>query len=391
MISCPGDVIKERELLKKCVEMINKEREDDWVELQYWVTDTFSDAGMEAQDSINRQLVEDSDGLIAIFNARLGTPTRDYKCGTDEEIALMLEAKKHVSLLFNNKPTIDLTSPSSIEQISKLQEYKKEQSKRAYYREFDDDDSFINLAMREIRLWLRNITNTVQKNADLDNNIPLNDNKIETNTKIETTDKLPAENDNTKIVVPQVTNSDDIDDEAGIIDCVVYITKAAGEMLGEINGFSDCANGLTETTNSFTNKIQYLKSQKNSVSQTLVLLKQFALEIDSNKERSSSILDKMEQKWNEIYKYMLIYDNSALNNEDRIIIHDSISGLKECFDKSLPKINEIIDVFVAIPNYQKDFKKSINGLANVYKKFKTFVIKAIDNCEEIEDLFTIIV
>ena len=108
MISCPGDVIRERELLKECVEIVNNERTDDsWIELRYWVTDTFSDAGTPAQESINQQIVNESDGLIAIFNARLGTPVHNYPCGTAEEIALMLSAGKHVSLLFNTAPRIE--------------------------------------------------------------------------------------------------------------------------------------------------------------------------------------------------------------------------------------------------------------------------------------------
>ena len=135
MISCPGDVIKERSLLKECVETINNQLNDNsWIELIYWVTDTFSDAGMPAQESINEQLVEKSDGLIAIFNARLGTPVHEYPCGTDEEINLMLKANKHVSLLFNTYPHIDLKNPSSIEQISKLQKYKEEHSSKSFYK-----------------------------------------------------------------------------------------------------------------------------------------------------------------------------------------------------------------------------------------------------------------
>lgn len=389
MISCPGDVIKERDLLKKCVETINKERDDDWVELRYWVTDTFSDAGMEAQASINEQLVEDSDGLIAIFNARLGTPTRDYKCGTDEEIALMLKAKKHVSLLFNNRPTIDLTNPSSIEQITNLQKYKEEQSKKAYYRVFNDDDSFMNLAMQEIRMWLRDITKTAKESPAVVNDISSNTDKGESDDTTEITDKPPVENETTTAVVP-ATNNDEIDNEAGFVDCVVYITDAANVMVEEINNFHNCSNDLTEKTNVFTNKLQYLKNQKNGTSGALVLFKQFATEINANTEVSSSTLDRIESKWNEIYKYLLIYNKCELNNEDRIIVSSSISGLKECFESSLPKMNELVDTFVAMPNYQKELKKSMNGLAEVYKRFRTFIIKAVDNCEELESIFTII-
>ena len=388
MISCPGDVIKERELLKKCVEAINKERDDDWVELQYWVTDTFSDAGTEAQASINEQLVKDSDGLIAIFNARLGTPTREYKCGTDEEIALMLKANKHVSLLFNNKPTIDLTNPSSIEQITNLQIYKEEQSKKAYYRVFNDDDSFMNLAMQEIRMWLREITKTTKESYAIAKDISAKTEDVESHSDAETIDKPPTEPKSTTSVVP--ANNNDIDNEAGLVDCVMYIADAANVMVEEINSFHGCTNDLTEKTNAFTHKLQYLKNQKNGTAGVLMLFKQFATEINTNKEALSSTLDRIENKWNEIYKYLLICNKYELTNEDRIIVISSISGLKECFENALHTMDELIDTFITTPNYQKELKKSANGLADVFKRFKVFTLKAIDNCEEIETSFSVI-
>lgn len=385
MISCPGDVIKERELLKKCVEDINRERVEDWVELQYWVTDTFSDAGTQAQDSINEQLVAESDGLIAIFNARLGTPTRNYKCGTEEEIALMLKAGKHVSLLFNNRPTIDLTNSSSIEQISKLQEYKNEQSTKAYYRVFNDEESFTRLVRQEILLWLRKIVKEINA-GDSGSNNPEDESRHDANEQFTApkTD-ITIINDET----PETSsreNKDTIDNEAGIMDCVVYITEAATVMVEELNNFSNCTSDLNEKTDAFSNKLQFVQNQSSGNGGIIALCKIFAKEVNSSKDTSSNILDKIEEKWNEIYKYLMICNKNGLSADDKIILRDSVTGLRQCFENESPKIEDLINMFLSIPNYQKDLKTSLNALANVYKRFKKFMIKAIDNCEEIASI-----
>ena len=389
MISCPGDVINERKLLKDCVEAINGERTDDvWVELQYWATDTSSDAGMLAQDSINEQIVKESDGLIAIFNARLGTPVHTYKCGTDEEITLMLNAKKHVSLLFNTKPQIDLSNPTSIEQIAQLQEYKKEQSQKAYYREFSDEESFMILAKREIRLWLRQITthNTTRfsenKEHDDVRDDFLNDEKDKRDDHV-------LENESEHNIVTHPTETSEIDTEAGALDCVIYITDAAQKLTKEIISFTQLSKDLTSKTNVYNDKMQIYQKQKNANSGILILCKQFSQEINGNSIEANDILDRIEEKWNEIFQYLKIYNENSLNHQDKIIVKDSVNSLKEIFVQSLPKMEELINTFVSMPNFQKDLKTATNRLSNVYRRFKTFTVKAISNCEEIESLLMV--
>lgn len=374
MISCPGDVILERKLLKDCVDNINNERTDDaWVELQYWVTDTSSDASTPAQESINEQIVNECDGLIAIFNSRLGTPVHTYKCGTDEEISLMLKANKHVSLLFNTKPTIDLSNPTCIDQITKLQEYKMEQSEKAYYREFSDPESFMVLARREILMWLRSITKEKSNGS-----IVSNANEIHITT-VKEEEKEPI----------GTTSSDKtvVDEDAGAIDCVIYITEAASVLTEEINNFAKSAEELNGIANVFTDKINFMKKQNSGHAGLLVVCRQFANEINENKSKESAILDNIESKWNEIYQYLLIYNKTSLSLEDETILRDSITSLKQCFINSTPQIEALIDSFNSVPNFQKELKTSLNNLSNVYKRFKAFTIKAIDNCEDIETSF----
>lgn len=392
MISCPGDVIQERQLLKDCVEIINSERSDDvWVELQYWATDTSSDAGMLAQDSINEQLVKESDGLIAIFNARLGTPVHEYKCGTDEEIALMLKENKHVSLLFNTRPKIDLSNPTSIEQITKLQEYKIEQSQKAYYREFCDEESFMALARREILLWLRKISNTtpdIETQNDTESSFCDHSNRNDENiSSCSNKTELSVELESSQNGNPQSITV--IDEDAGVLDCVVYITDAADALTENVNSFIKYNDDLSVKTNIFVDKINVIKKQKNGNAGVLLLCKSFADDVNKHRDSVDELIDNIEIKWNEVYQYLLIFKKNQLNNEDKVIIKDSVNSLKECFGQALPNIDKLVDSYISVPNVQKNVKSAMNGLSFVYKRFKALIIKMIENCEELDDLFTI--
>ena len=100
-----------------------------------------------------------------------------------------------------------MANPSSIEQITNLQKYKEEQSKKAYYRVFNDDDSFMNLAMREIRMWLRDITKTAKESPAVVNDVSSNTDNVESNGKTETTEKPLVDNNNSPTVVPADTEN----------------------------------------------------------------------------------------------------------------------------------------------------------------------------------------
>ena len=52
-------------------------------------------------------------------------------------------------------------------------------------------------------------------------------------------------------------------------------------------------------------------------------------------------------------------------------------------------MENLIGALTSMPNIQKDLKIAVDGLSNVYKRFKSFTVKAISNCEEIESLLMI--
>lgn len=60
--------------------------------------------GDRPQAIINKQLLEQSDLLVAVFWTRLGSPTGATNSGTVEEIEEHLAAKKPTMLYFSSAP-----------------------------------------------------------------------------------------------------------------------------------------------------------------------------------------------------------------------------------------------------------------------------------------------
>lgn len=69
-----------------------------------WSDHAYSEFGIRPQESLNKQLVEEADLAFAMFADRLGTPTGEADSGTVEEMEVMREAGKHVSMVRSTAP-----------------------------------------------------------------------------------------------------------------------------------------------------------------------------------------------------------------------------------------------------------------------------------------------
>ena len=368
MISCPGDVVKERDLLKRCVERINAEREDDmWVELRYWVTDTFSDASMPAQDSINRQIVNDSDGLIAIFNARLGTPVHGYKCGTDEEINLMLDANKHVSLLFNNRPVVDLTKEDLIDQLKGLIEYKKENNKKAYYRTFDSEESFSELAMQEIRLWLKSFSRISSQKGDDD--LPVSK---EENESVKNPDQI----------APVITPGESPMQDNGLIDAIVEFTDTSNEMVEKVNQYGNRIESFAHETEAFSEQYTYL-SKTGKASSLQAACMSFANKLIALNSDTISFNSSFSNQWSRINGNLVVFEQNALNKEDRMLFAGNIGKLKSSFTETAESYEDFLKSLETTPKIQRDFNRARLELQKSINETYTILRNAINDCENL--------
>lgn len=146
LISCPGDVRKEVEIIKEVVHKFNSEFSKTlgiMIQERYWGKDSYPASGDTPQKILNKQFVDDCDAAVAIFWTRFGTPTDEYGSGTEEEIEKMLASDKQVFMYFSDSP-ISL-SEIDVEQYEKVNEFKKKYADRGLYWEYKTTDEFKDL------------------------------------------------------------------------------------------------------------------------------------------------------------------------------------------------------------------------------------------------------
>jgi len=158
LISCPGDVRTEVELIKQAVDDFNSRYSDVLgisIRTKHWSKNSYAQSGGKPQKLLNEQLVKDCDAAIAIFWTRFGTPTDEYGSGTEEEIELMLESGKQVFMYFSDKPM----SPSEIDsaEYARVKAFREKYKDRGIYSTFLSDDEFSKLIIAHLSQYFLSI------------------------------------------------------------------------------------------------------------------------------------------------------------------------------------------------------------------------------------------
>ena len=128
LISCPGDIKEEIEVINRTVQKFNDQFSDTLgisIRTWHWSKNSYPQSGGKPQALLNEQFVKKCDAAVALFWTRFGTPTDEYGSGTEEEIEIMLDAGKQVFLYFSEKPI----SPSKMDSEG----YKKVQALKQKY------------------------------------------------------------------------------------------------------------------------------------------------------------------------------------------------------------------------------------------------------------------
>lgn len=155
MISCPSDVKTEIEIINRVVENINDSigiSMDIFVKTLHWSKNVMPGAGDYPQSLINKQILDKSDAIIAIFGNKIGSPTQYYESGTIEEIERMIQKGKQVFVYFSDKPV--RKSEIDIEQEKKIQAFKDKYKDRGIYVEYSSDEEFNENITRNLTRYL---------------------------------------------------------------------------------------------------------------------------------------------------------------------------------------------------------------------------------------------
>lgn len=146
LISHPSDIKEEVASIK---DAINKYNATQGIidkinilplEWGYDVYPEFDKEGKGVQEKINNQIVYDSDGVVAIFWHRIGTPTKEHYSGTVEEISYMIKKDKDALVYFCEKRI----APNKIdsEQLNKLEKFKKTYQNQGIYQTYTSVKEF---------------------------------------------------------------------------------------------------------------------------------------------------------------------------------------------------------------------------------------------------------
>ncbi len=140
-IASPGDVKSERELVKKVLARWNnihsQERKIVLLPVM-WETNAAPEYGVDAQDYINEELLDNCDMLIGIFWSKMGTPTRKHEGRTVEEIYWNAARHKLTMLYFSKK---DVPADVDLVQLDKVRNF-KESVAASLYEEYSTEIEF---------------------------------------------------------------------------------------------------------------------------------------------------------------------------------------------------------------------------------------------------------
>lgn len=108
-----------------------------WCFPTHWRQHSAAEYGERPQASLNKQLVDEADAVLALFWNRLGTPTGEAESGTQEEIERAAENGAYVAILRCEREV----DPTTIDpdQVSKLQAFVDELQPESLMLAYRDD------------------------------------------------------------------------------------------------------------------------------------------------------------------------------------------------------------------------------------------------------------
>ena len=154
LISCPGDVKEEVNLIESAVDEFNEYYAATLgitIKTRHWSKSSYAQSGGKPQALLNEQFVDKCDAAVAIFWTKFGSPTDEYDSGTEEEIEHMLQSGKQVFMYFSDKPI----SPSQMsdEGYKKIQAFREKYKDRGIYFTYSSNEEFKKLFFAHLSMF----------------------------------------------------------------------------------------------------------------------------------------------------------------------------------------------------------------------------------------------
>ena len=147
LFSCPNDFyLSFKDEVYNTFNEINEYTEkllDMRFDLHHYLTSSYSQVGKPAQDHLDDTLLLNCDVCYAFFFHKLGTKTTNYKSGTDEEINLMKQRGKHVSLFWIQETNNDNNDQNLVDYFNDI-------TQNSYYLKIIGKDNIKKILKNDI-------------------------------------------------------------------------------------------------------------------------------------------------------------------------------------------------------------------------------------------------
>jgi hypothetical protein len=142
-VGAPSDVDEAHDVIRGQIEQWNRDHgplSRARVEFTNWRTHSHPAAGRRPQSVINKQVLDQCDIMVGIFNARFGSPTGVADSGTEEEIRRSIKRDKKVMVYF-----ADLAVPTrskARDEFERIEKFKRKLGQQALYHTYTDLKAF---------------------------------------------------------------------------------------------------------------------------------------------------------------------------------------------------------------------------------------------------------
>jgi len=145
MLACPADAEEYRPQIGAAKEAVNADAEDFILRIRHWRADSTAQVGVEPQESIDSDLLDNSDILLAVLRHTLGRAGADGESGTVHEIHRAVELGKECAILFSREGA-DPYGEGVPENLQRLADFREWCKQRSIFYDFRDSDRLRQLA-----------------------------------------------------------------------------------------------------------------------------------------------------------------------------------------------------------------------------------------------------
>lgn len=371
MISCPGNMGEEKEVVLEAIDEINRLIADR-VGVSFfaldWERQTIGQLTDNAQDAVNEQLMKDYDILIAIIGSKLGTPTKTAVSGTAEEIEDAIEktnsefAKLRAQIFFSTKAKESIEEIDT-EELKKVQDFMKDiKENKAFVRTFDSIDDF--------RTQLDRALNVICfEAAKID--IHGHDN--------DTSEKKGLENESDIVKVSKeddenILNEGVIEYDAGYIESIACFEEYSELATSKMEEYNSYFTLLSEKTNEMSDSLPGCADARGAKK---ILDEYGDYTIDISKKMSKSLSETSEY----YDKAFDCFDGAILTDEFFKEMDDDVEDI----DDLKLKLQETLDLVLGLKAANLEALSSLTALPRTTAKFnkgKSLMTKVLNSSIE---------